>query len=345
MRGEPRTASAWDDGAVIDAGVVGLGRWGRHLVDAVQERGRPLGNRIRFRRALVRRRAPDLEAFASAHGLELVSDLQSLLAAGVDAVVVAAPISALREYVVAAAAAGKHVFVEKPFALEPEHARTAFAACAAASVVVAVDYQFRFLPACQRLHELVKGGTIGEPIHLDATLSTGHAHYWPAESWRLDPDENPGGPVSSLGSHMLDLMVDIAGPVRQAAADVVVVAGPGPVGDVGNVLVRFESGATGHLAAVSSSWPGFRLAAYGSRGWAQVLHRTTLEVATPGTELLTEDHPVGAPERAALEAFAVAAVGGEPYPVEAAQVVHVVAVSSAIASSARHGSRWVEVRS
>src|SRR5437016_14213154 len=98
---------------MIDAAIVGLGRWGRTLVEAVQGKS----DKLRFTRA-VSRNPGRLQDAAARYRLELVSELDAVLAdPGIDAVVLASPHSLHCEQIVAAATAGKAVFCEKPLTL------------------------------------------------------------------------------------------------------------------------------------------------------------------------------------------------------------------------------------
>ena len=98
---------------MIRAAIVGLGRWGRNLVTAV----RGHCDLIRFTTAQTRHPAPVAE-FCREHDLHWVGDLETVLAdPTLDAVVFATPHTTHAEQVLRAAAAGKSVFVEKPFTL------------------------------------------------------------------------------------------------------------------------------------------------------------------------------------------------------------------------------------
>src|SRR5712664_2537941 len=110
---------------MIEAAIVGLGRWGKTLVEAVQ--GKSGG--LRFTRAVSR--YPDrLRDFAVSHRLELVGDLEPVLAdPSIDAVVLATPHSLHSQQIIAAATAGKAVFCEKPLTLTKADAARAIAAC------------------------------------------------------------------------------------------------------------------------------------------------------------------------------------------------------------------------
>ena len=93
---------------MIDAAIVGLGRWGQTLVEAVQSRS----DRLRFTRA-VSRNADRLQDFAGRHRLALVGELEPVLAdRTIDAVVLATPHSLHCEQIIAVAKARKAVFCD-----------------------------------------------------------------------------------------------------------------------------------------------------------------------------------------------------------------------------------------
>src|SRR5687767_7841209 len=111
---------------MLNAAIVGLGRWGQRLVDAVST---PPSTTIRFTRAVAR--TPDnVRAFCRMHDLALSDDLEGLLAdRSIAAIALATPHSQHADQVIRAARAGKHVFVEKPFTLDLRSALAAADAC------------------------------------------------------------------------------------------------------------------------------------------------------------------------------------------------------------------------
>lgn len=117
---------------MIDAAIVGLGRWGKTLVEAVQGKSEVL----RFTRA-VSRNPGKLREYAADQRLELVDALESVLAdREIDAVVLATPHSLHCDQIIAVAAARKAVFCEKPLTLKKAEAARAIEACQAAGVVL-----------------------------------------------------------------------------------------------------------------------------------------------------------------------------------------------------------------
>src|SRR5437870_1495175 len=107
---------------MIRAAIVGLGWWGKTLVEAVQQDSRE----IHFVAGTTRTQTPEIQAFASSQQFRLAPTYEALLAdTGVDAVVLATPHSMHAAQVIAAASARKHVFCEKPFALVTRDAEAA----------------------------------------------------------------------------------------------------------------------------------------------------------------------------------------------------------------------------
>src|SRR5216683_8408379 len=127
---------------MINAAIVGLGWWGRTLVESAK--GSDL---IRFVAGATRTVSPEVNAFADAHKLRLAESLESLLTdSNVQAVVLCTPHSMHARQVIAAALAGKHVFCEKPFALTKSDAERAVDATRQARVTLGLGYNRRFHP-------------------------------------------------------------------------------------------------------------------------------------------------------------------------------------------------------
>src|SRR5262245_15281655 len=128
---------------MIRAAIIGLGRWGRSLVNSVQGKS----DAIRFVAAHTRTRA-SAEDFCRDKGVPLVDSYEQILAApNIDAVVLATPHTQHEQQVLQAAAAGKHIHVEKPITLDRTSADHAVAAARKAGVVMAVGFCRRFHPS------------------------------------------------------------------------------------------------------------------------------------------------------------------------------------------------------
>lgn len=149
-------------------------------------------------------RAPALAAEFDAHA---EPSIEALLArADVDAVVIATPHTAHLPNVLAAAAAGKHVLLEKPMALSVDECRQMIDACAVAGAKLSLAKISRWLEAVRVGHDLVADGTAGELVAI-------HVHRlfpgYPNTGWPLDPRE--GGAWLDWGSHGCDIVRWYAG--------------------------------------------------------------------------------------------------------------------------------------
>ena len=151
---------------MINAGIAGLGWWGKTLVEAVSGQS----DQIRFVAAATEDVDDETRAFVAQHEIELLADFDALIAnPNVDAVVLATPNSMHVDQVVAAAAKGKHVFCEKPLALTKAGADRAVEATQKAGVTLAVDYNRRWHPETTKLRELIDSIPV---VQLRASLPT-----------------------------------------------------------------------------------------------------------------------------------------------------------------------------
>src|SRR6266566_3130472 len=137
---------------MINAAIVGLGWWGRTLVESAQG-----SDRIRFVAGATRTVSPEVKAFADTHKLWLAESFEGLLTdSNVQAVVLCTPHSMHSRQVIAAAQAGKHVFCEKPFALTKSDAEAAVDATRRAGVTLGLGYNRRFHPEMNKLRERIR---------------------------------------------------------------------------------------------------------------------------------------------------------------------------------------------
>jgi predicted dehydrogenase len=322
---------------MIDAAIVGLGRWGRTLVAAVEGKS----GRLRFTRAVVRDPTRHRD-YAAAHGLALTADLASVLAdPGIAAIVLATPHSRHGDEVRAAAAAGKHVFCEKPLALTRDDAARSIAACRTAGVVLGIGHDKRFFPALRELARLVAAGALGPLLHVEAHFSNEVAGSF--SDWRFSPEESPAGGLTGTGVHMLDMMIALCGPVRRVQALLLAHKLPPDPLDSLSVLLEFRSPASGILAAVRSSPRFMRLHAFGRHASAEALGATHLVLRSSGTAPTPLDLPPADSVAANLEAFADAVAGVAPYPIAPAQMLDTVAAFEAITRAVGSDGRVCEV--
>jgi predicted dehydrogenase len=166
-----------------------------------------------------------------------------------------------REMALAAIAAGKHVYCEKPMAPTAAEALEMTLAAEQAGVVTAVGFNYLKNPMMKLAREIIESGEIGEVRTFDGI----HAEDYMMDpetpwSWRLDP-AGGGGAMADLGSHVIAAARYLVGPITEVMGDVVTVVRDRPeaegssirrtveVEDVGRAFVRFANGATGTVQA------------------------------------------------------------------------------------------------
>ena len=241
---------------------VGLGWWGNVLAEAAASVG---GDIV----AAYARSEGSREDFATKHGCRPAASYEDILAdPAVDAILLATPNTTHGEYVVAAAEAGKHVFVEKPFTLTVAEGKRSIDAMEAAGTVLFVGHNKRRLPAIRRLKELVDGGELGTVISIETNLTRNGALNFEPGYWRADRTESPLGGMTSLGVHMIDNMHYLLGPIGRVFAFSNVLLDTPPIDDITMVVVEFESGQLGYLGTSFVSPITVRVEVRGTEGAA-----------------------------------------------------------------------------
>lgn len=183
-------------------------------------------------------------------GVPAVSTVEELLHQPLDAVYIATPTYQHEAQAVAAAAAGMHVFCEKPLALDLAEADRIADACRVARVKLGVGYMMRFHPAHQQILRWIGSGRIGVPVMARAQLSCWHPPV--AGHWRQVRALGGGGALADLALHCFDLLEFLLGPIVQVGAmtgAVVQHYEDREVEDSAVVSLRFASGALGIVEA------------------------------------------------------------------------------------------------
>jgi predicted dehydrogenase len=335
---------------MLKAAIVGMGWWGRTLVEAVQTGS----DQIRFVAGTTRTVSPEVQAFAAAQQLRLAASYEALLAdPTVDAVVLATPHSLHAAHTVAAAQAGKHVFCEKPLALTTADADAAVAATTRAGVTLGLGYNRRFHPEMTALRQKIQSGALGTVLHFEATMTFPNALLLKPEAWRAHRDETPCGGLTPMGVHAIDGMIDLGGEIAHVYCQSFHRVVPVDSDDTTSMLFRLKSGASGYLGTITATGPGFSFQVFGSQGSVRLEGMTHVAGASSEerrTRLFgtCKFQPIKGPAevweaarldvtRACLEAFATAAAGGAPYLIPTREMIHGAAVTEAVVKSAASG--------
>ncbi|MFL6797092.1 MAG: Gfo/Idh/MocA family protein [Xanthobacteraceae bacterium] len=329
---------------MIRAAIIGLGRWGRSLVHSVQGKSDLIG----FVAAHTRTPASAADFCREQNMLLADSYEQILRDASIDAVVLATPHSQHEQQVLQAAAAGKHIHVEKPITLDRVSAERAVAAAQKAQVVLAVGFCRRFHPSIHEVRQRLRAGRLGEVVSMVAQHTTSTGQFVPLDNWRAAPEEAPGGAFTATGVHALDHMIEFAGRVRDVRC-VTARHLTGRSDDTTTAMLHFASGATGLIFCSVATATNFSFILYGSKGLAEIsaadLHRLrfvptseqppTGPITAPADEI--NEHKGFDMLNAELVAFARAIRDGKPYPVPVADVLHGMSVFDALVRAGNSG--------
>jgi predicted dehydrogenase len=208
--------------------------------------------------AACRRDQGSLRAFSEEFGVDRAyTRFEDLLAdQDVDAVYIATPVNQHHPQAVAAASAGKHVLVEKPMAMSVTECTRMIAACQEAGVRLGVAYYRRFYPIAHRIKEILASGEIGRVMSVAAVTSTAIPMDTSQDGgWRAVGAEAGGGALMDIGSHRIELFLDLFGEIAETKAYCETIAATYEVEDVAILAMRFASGVVGSLQCYFGGMP------------------------------------------------------------------------------------------
>lgn len=196
---------------------------------------------------------PDIErasGLAAEYGAKAHSDYRDMLIEeDLDIVLVALPNNFHREVISEAAAAGVHVFCEKPVAHTLVDAIAAEQACDKAGVLMQVGFNQRFWEPVKIAKRAIDSGVVGEVQSFRSVYSEAFNVYPSATKYRYDMNQSGGASILDLAIHRIDLARYFLGEITEVCATVDHRVIPFPADDNVFILARFESGATGVISA------------------------------------------------------------------------------------------------
>ena len=197
--------------------------------------------------AVMRRDREKAEDFARRHGVARVHARAEALIHDpeVDAVYIATPPSSHDELARQVAAAGKPCLVEKPMATSHAECVRMNEAFRAAGVPLFVAYYRRALERFLEVRRLLASGAIGQVTDVHVRIAQPLASREEAANWRFDPAIGGAGLFLDLGSHCLDLLDFLLGPIADASGFAVNTGGAYAAEDVTTAALRFERGMAG----------------------------------------------------------------------------------------------------
>jgi predicted dehydrogenase len=322
---------------MLKAAVIGLGWWGKTMTGRLAS-----SDEIRIARAVDL--FPDRHAdYTAQYGIPVSGSFDEVIKdPGIDAVILCTPNAQHTRQIAAAAAAGKHVFCEKPLALNRADAEASVAICKKHGVMLGVGHERRFEPVMEEITRMVRAGELGELMHAEGNFSHDKLINVPVTDWRRSATESPAAGYTAMGIHLSDGFISLFGPATEVQAMTAARVLPGENGDVVSAILRHRNGATSYLNAILYTPHYLRFVVYGTRAWVE--YRNATHPDTPGPATLTIGRTGHEDEvrhfewtdsvRANLDEFARAATGRGTYRFKDDELIGNIAVLEAIVASA-----------
>lgn len=233
--------------------LIGLGLAAGPHVQSLKELGGRATVTAAFSRSAARR-----DAFAVKTGLPVSGDLEAIFAdPAIDVVAILTPPSSHLELAQRAAAAGKHILLEKPLDITTARSEALVAATESAAVVAQVMLQHRFKPSALRLARVLADGALGAIIGVSVRVPLWRPQGYYDVEGRGTRARDGGGVLLSQAIHTIDLMRSLCGPVARVCGFARDGAGHTmETEDIASAALRFDNGAIGTIDATTCAWPG-----------------------------------------------------------------------------------------
>jgi predicted dehydrogenase len=324
----------------LRVGCLGMGWWSDVLADAIVRSGK-------MTIASCYSRTVDKKiSFSKKYNCKAADSYEEMLGdRSIQAIINTTPNAAHLETTRAAAAAGKHVFLDKPIANTIADARALTKACREAKVILALGYQRRRESHFRFVKNEIRRGTFGKLVNAEANISRDRLGKIDLNSWRYQAQGMPGGVMLQIGIHYSDVLEYLMGPVKAVSGRFAQLVLPGDNPDVASLVLEHESGAQSTLnASYASASEYYLMNIYGKEATAYYdMHhglRMLLRSTGKPESVNTDKSDAIADE---LDEFA-AAVRGEAEPeMDGERSTESLAVILAGIKSAREGRR-VEVK-
>ena len=227
---------------------LGMGWWSDVLADAARRSG------VIEIVSCYSRSADKRRAFAAKYGGRAAESYEEILRDdAIEAIVNTTPNSAHLETTRMAAAAGKHVFLDKPIANSVAEGAEITRVCAQAGVVLALGYQRRRESQFRWIKAEIEAGRFGRLVQAEANISRDRLGKIDLSSWRYQAAGMPGGVMLQIGIHYVDVLEMLLGPVARVNGMLAQLVLPGDNPDVASLMLEHENGAISNLTASYAS--------------------------------------------------------------------------------------------
>jgi len=339
--------------APVKLAIVGLGRWAKVLARAAR------GSTELVISAAYSRTPEKRAAFEAEFGVPGAADLESLLAdPSIRGVVLTVPNEQHRPLAERVAAAGKHVYTEKPIANTLEDGLRIAELEARHGVTVTVGHSARLMAGIRAIRDRIDSGELGRVAFIEANFSNERALELTPKAWRWYKDKAPGGPLSQLAIHQFDVLRYLGGEIAEVSQ---MSSKLSPVGaevdDQSMTLARFADGKLGYVGSCWTSPGIFAVRVFGAKGlmhyeidfgtWdtPELLHQSSTLYIQRGKDGYAKREELEVPQsdmfRAELEQFAASCRSGKTGELSADNANAALAVVYAALRSVERGGRAV----
>ncbi len=235
---------------------------------------------------------------AGERGIEVCTDLaEALKSPEIDAVYLCTPVFLHVPQAIQSLAAGKHVLVEKPVALDYSESRRLVAVAEKSGRKCGVAYFRRFTPKYAMAEEMLQNGDFGKVVLVRMTY---FSWFNPAKDdpkyWRVVPERSGGGPISDMGAHMFDVLIGLLGMPETVYAKAETLVQPYAVEDSSVAILKMPGGAQGiasfhwnsktwsHEFEIVGTEAKVKWHPYDSDNVLKTVGRDTVEVPTPNAK-------------------------------------------------------------
>ena len=246
--------------------IVGLGRWARTLTEAVQH-----SERLKLVAAYgvsAEERASYQQEFGARFGIRVAPDMPSLLAdPAIEGAILTVPTEHHYPVAAAVAQAGRHVYTEKPIANTVEDALRIAALQKRHGITVTVGHSARLMAGIRQIREAMDAGELGRVVFMEANFSNFRGLSFTPQMWRWYKDKAPGGVLSLLGIHQIDVLHYLGGEMTEVTSMSSKLSPTGMESDDQSMtLIRFADGKIGYVGACWTSPGIFAVRVFGQKG-------------------------------------------------------------------------------
>ena len=326
----------------LNAGIVGLGRWGQTLVKSINQSQSKF---LKFTHSYTRTLSK-AKLFCDEYALTNCYSYEELINnENIDLIVLASPHSQHFEQITKASKAKKHIFVEKPFTLTLSDAIKSINMSKKYDVKIGAGFNRRFLPSFNYLKKISSLDSFGKKIHIEGNFSGPFGYDYKQNMWRGSLNENPSGGMAAMGIHIIDAMISLLGPIEavQCTSKQLILKQLN-IDDTSGVQLWFSSGSTGYLSTLMATAPLWRLHLFGSKAWIQMNGQNEIISSFINGKSKIKKFSKSNIERLELESFAKSVFSNYKYPVSHDEIINGVATFEAITKSIKKNGKKVFIK-